>query len=78
MERKVRLKDIEQMDADFISVETVAVCMGKTPQMIREQADKDQAKLGFPISKICHRYAIPRIGFLNWAKGVKHYEEAQL
>lgn len=78
MDKKIRIKDIEQMDDDFLNVETVAVCMGKTPQMIREQAGKDPTKLGFPISKICNRYVIPRIGFLNWTKGVTRYEEAQL
>ena len=78
MDKKIRIADIEQMDDDFLTVDTVAVCMGKTPQMIREQANENPKLLGFPISKIQHRYVIPRIGFLNWTKGVNQNEKTQL
>ena len=72
---RIRLKDIEEMDEDFLTVETVANCMGKTPQMIRDQAEKEPKHLGFPISKISHRYCIPREGFLNWARWHVNFTE---
>ena len=70
---RLTLKQIEDLESDFLTVEQVAKCMGRSPQMIREQAENDPKSLGFPISKICHRYSIPREGFLNWARwSVKH------
>ena len=70
---RLSLSDIEKMTVDFLTVEQVAKCMNRSPQMIRDQAERDPKYLGFPISKICHRYSIPREGFLNWAKwSVKH------
>ena len=68
----MRLKDIEQMQEDFLTPEIIADVMHKTPQCIRNQANSDAKALGFPISKICGRYVIPREGFLFWAKyGIK-------
>ena len=62
------LSDLERMDDDFLTVATVASVMRKAPQVIRDQAERDARALGFPISKVGHSYAIPRLGFLAWAK----------
>ena len=62
------LSDLEKMEDPCISIEMAAAFMGKTPQCIRDQADENPAMLGFPISKICHRYVIPRLGFIHWFK----------
>lgn len=66
------LAELERIPDDFVTVETIAEIMHKSPQCIRDQANRDAKALGFPISKICGRYVIPREGFLFWAKhGIK-------
>ena len=73
MSERITLNDIREMKDDFLTVEIVANVMGRSPQMIRDQAEREPKFLGFPISKIGHRYSIPRLGFLNWADwSVKH------
>ena len=63
------LNDIETMDKPFLTVAEVASFMKCAPQMIRDQAEEEPKYLGFPISKICHRYRIPKDGFVAWYKG---------
>ena len=67
------LSDLEAMDSNTLTVAQVAEFLGKDAQVIRDQAEREPKFLGFPISKIGHRYSIPRLGFLNWADwSVKH------
>lgn len=63
------LAEMELMTDDFITVAQAASCMHCSPQMIRDQAERSPSHMGFPISKVGHRYRIPRLGFLRWAKG---------
>jgi hypothetical protein len=63
------LWDIEHMDCNTLSVKTVAEFLGKDPQVIRDQAERDPKYLGFPICKAGHSYCIPRLGFIAWVKG---------
>lgn len=64
------IADIEQMNCNVLTVKQVAEFLGKAPQVIRDQAERDPKYLGFPICKAGHSYCIPREGFLAWAKGM--------
>ena len=64
------LADIERMDGNTLTVKTVAEFLGKDPQVIRDQAEREPKYLGFPICKAGHSYCIPREGFIAWAKGM--------
>lgn len=63
------LRELEEMDCNVLTVKQVAEFLSCAPQLIRDQAETDPKYLGFPISKICHAYKIPRAGFIAWAKG---------
>ena len=63
------IEDIERMDCNLLTVKQVSQFLECDPQLIRDQADAEPKYLGFPISKICHAYKIPRAGFIAWAKG---------
>ena len=64
------LAEIEAMEKNTLTVKQVAEFLGKDPQVIRDQAERDIKCLGFPICKAGHSYCIPRIGFINWVKGM--------
>ena len=64
------LEDIESMTCNTLTVKTVAEFLGKDPQVIRDQAEREPKYLGFPICKAGHSYCIPRAGFVAWAKGM--------
>ena len=63
------IADIEAMSCNTLTVKQVADFLGKAPQVIRDQAERDPKYLGFPICKAGHSYCIPRIGFIAWVKG---------
>ena len=64
------LEEIESMDRNVLTVRQVAEFLGKDPQVIRDQAERDPKYLGFPICKAGHSYCIPRIGFICGVKGL--------
>ena len=64
------LAEIEKLDRDFLTVQEIAECIHCSPQLIRDEAEKNPKYLGFPITKIGHSFKIPREGFVNWAKGM--------
>ena len=64
------IEDIEAMDCNTLTVKQVSEFLGCDPQLIRDEASKNPAYLGFSISKIGHSYRIPRIAFINWVKGM--------
>lgn len=64
------LAEIEAMDCNLLTVKQVAEFLGCDPQLIRDEASKSPALLGFSISKVGHSYKIPRVAFVNWAKGL--------
>lgn len=64
------LEEIESMDRNVLTVRQVAEFLGKDPQVIRDQAERDPKYLGFPICKAGHSYCIPKVGFVNWYKGM--------
>jgi hypothetical protein len=63
------LEQIEAMDTNTLTVAQVAEFLGCDPQLIRDEASKEPRHLGFMIAKIGRSYKIPRIAFINWAKG---------
>lgn len=64
------LKDIEMLSTNTLTVKQVAEFLGKDPQVIRDQAEREPKYLGFPICKAGRSYSIPREGFVAWAKGM--------
>ena len=63
------LQEITELDTDFLTVQQVAECLHMSPQIIRDQAEREVKWLGFPICRAGHAYKIPRTGFLAWANG---------
>lgn len=63
------LAEIEGMDKDFLTVQEVASCLHASPQLIRDQAERDIQWLGFPIFRAGGSFRIPRLGFIAWMKG---------
>ena len=64
------IESIETMNCNVLTVKQVAEFLGKDPQVIRDQAERDPRYLGFPICKAGHSYCIPRLGFIAWVKGM--------
>lgn len=63
------LSELEAMDCNVLTVKQVAEFLGKDPQIIRDQAEREPKYLGFPICKAGHSYCIPRMGFIAWVTG---------
>jgi len=66
----VTLSELEAMDCNVLTVRQVADFLGKDPQTIRDQAQRDPKWLGFPICQAGHSWCIPRLGFIAWVKGM--------
>lgn len=64
------ISDLENMTCNTLTVKQVAEFLGKDPQLIRDQASSEPRYLGFPICRAGHSWCIPRVGFLNWCKGL--------
>lgn len=64
------LEEIEAMTTNTLTVKQVAEFLGKDPQVVRDQAEREPRYLGFPICKAGRSYCIPRAGFITWAKGL--------
>ena len=63
------LNDLKSMTCNTLTVKQVAEFLGRDPQTIRDQAERDPKYLGFPICKAGHSYCIPRLGFITWVEG---------
>ena len=64
------ITDIENMTCNTLTVKQVSEFLGKDPQVIRDQAEREPKYLGFPICKAGHSYCVPRIGFIARVKGM--------
>lgn len=64
------IEEIEAMTCNTLTVKQVAEFLGKDPQVIRDQAEKEPKFLGFNICKAGHSYCIPRLAFITWVKGM--------
>ena len=63
------LAELEGVESNVLTVKQVAEFLGKDPQIIRDQAEREPKFLGFPICKAGHSYCIPKVGFLRWYNG---------
>lgn len=63
------LEELEAMTSNTLTVKQVSEFLGKDPQVIRDQAEREPKYLGFPICKAGHSFCIPRLGFIAWVKG---------
>lgn len=63
------LAELENIDCNTLTVKQVADFLGKDPQVIRDQAEREPKYLGFPICKAGHSYCVPKAGFINWYTG---------
>ena len=64
------IQDIEGMTCNTLTVKQVAEFLGKDPQTIRDQAERDPKYLGFPICQAGHSWCVPRLGFIAWVRGM--------
>lgn len=65
----MKLEEIKALECDFLSVKQVAECLHLSPQLIRDQSERDVRLLGFPICRAGHSFRIPKEGFVAWATG---------
>jgi hypothetical protein len=65
---RLRLKDLEAMDCDFLTASQVAQVTGSGENFIRYQAHEDPDSLGYPVCVQGRKVKIPREGFIFWAK----------
>ena len=63
------LEELKETEGNVLTVKQVAEFLGKDPQVIRDQAEREPKYLGFPICKAGHSYCIPKTGFINWYTG---------
>ena len=61
--------EIRAMPDIVITPEVAAKAIGCNPQSIRQQAQKDQKKLGFDVCVVGNQTRIPRLPFLKWLTG---------
>lgn len=64
----ITLEDIEQMPKEMLNAEDIAPYLGCDPQHIREQAQEDPIKLGFPVMVTKSRVKIPKRGFVHFMR----------
>ena len=64
----MNIKDIIEMDKDFLTPVEVAGVLKCAPQLIRAQADSHPELLGFHFCKVGNRIKIPRESFIKWMK----------
>lgn len=50
----------------WLTAEDIAPVLECDPNTIRRQAQDDPSKLGFPVSVVCTRVKINRVGFLKF------------
>ena len=59
------LEELKETEGNVLTVKQVAEFLGKDPQVIRDQAEREPKYLGFPICKAGHSYCIPKTGFIR-------------
>jgi hypothetical protein len=65
---KLTLVDIENAPGETIDVKDVASFLGMDAQCMRNQAQDEPAKLGFPVTVVGSRVVIPRRGFVHFIR----------
>ena len=64
------LKDITEMDKDFITPAEAADVLNCDPQLIRYQAKHNPDALGFHFCIVGNRVKIPRESFIRWMQEI--------
>lgn len=60
------IQEMRSSDQRWLTAEDIAPILECDPNTIRRQAQDDPRKLGFPVSVVCTRVKINRIGFLQF------------
>lgn len=60
------VKEIQDSQQRWLTAEDIAPILECDPNTIRRQAQDDPRKLGFPVTVVCTRVKINRIGFLQF------------
>jgi len=60
------IEEIKKCKLDMLTAQDVAEVIGADPQAIREQAQADPKRLGFPCIVVKNRLRIPRKAFLSF------------
>lgn len=68
MAEPVTLADIESGPGETLDIKDAARFLGMDPQCMRNQAQEEPAKLGFPVIVVGSRVVIPRRGFLHFIR----------
>lgn len=72
-------QEIIESNKVFLLTEDVAEVLGCKPYSINVQAQKDPAKLGFPVCVTGSRVRIPRAGFVHWMQyGITRLVEGEI
>ena len=62
------LKEIEALPKEMLLMEDIAPFLEANPQSLRDQAQNDPNKLGFPVIVIGARVKAPKSGFVHFMK----------
>lgn len=60
------VEEIKSSSQRWLTPSDIAPILECDPNLIRRQAQADPSKLGFPVSVLCSRVKINRIGFLKF------------
>lgn len=60
------IEEIQSSQQRWLTAEDIAPVLECDANTIRRQAQDDPSKLGFPVSVLCSRVKINRIGFLQF------------
>ena len=73
--KKMRtLEEIEQCGKNMLSPADVCGFLGCDPYDINVAVKTRPESVRFPYTKIGNRVKIPRVGFVNWARGIRPEE----
>ncbi len=64
------LADVEKIPKEILTADDVAKWLGVDAQTIRNQAQDNPHKLGFPVIVTGTRVRIPKAGFIAFAQGI--------
>jgi len=63
------LKELKELDKDFLTPAEVAAVTGMDPQRLRLIAHKHKERLGFPVILSGRKTIIPKAGFIKFCEG---------
>lgn len=66
MPARLSISELENSPNETIDIKEAAAYLGMDSQCMRNQAQEEPAKLGFPVVVVGNRVVIPRRGFLHF------------